>query len=599
MPDVVINFATAGDANVARAFATGLNAIREQNKQLDAAYRANTRLDLSMTKMAKNMQQGMVSIAGGLKSVALGIVGGGGILGAWSLWKSANEEILQQAHETSLAYDDLFRKFNIQSGLRGMEGKAAKEEILNVAERRAVTEETAAKGMTQLISSGLPVDEVVKGGAGDEFLQGLNAMNQRGAGVDATGLAAAAASFMNAMGVQKNAAGMRETMSSLYATFLGTNIQLPDMQQYAAKAGGMKGKLTFKELMAAGSIHRDLGIQSAESASGLEGLVSQAGTAGASNDKVEALKSIGLKPTDIDFIGENLDTVLGRLQSGLNTIPEEQRESVMKKVFEQSGVKFLKPLLESRGTIQERISAMDNADYAGAVAESERGPNAAAVRQDVAQRRRREKSDQLTQLRIRELVAMSEEAGYSPANIQLSKTEFESNISAGFSPKAAAQSAFGKTVFGQGFKDPLAEADRRLKAKGIEFPATTEPGERHVDLELTPEQRKEKRLNEAKAKLNKAQRDVERHQAGVLDPRNWFDSHGAAIKRRDQAKGELDRLKSAGGNGDVVAELKDLKTLIASLVTVNVSQLTTMQQGRGPLPLETPPAPTDSYALSQ
>ncbi len=482
MPDVVINFASAGEANVVRAWAAQAAAAKAHNASLGEAYNAAMRADTSLKQLTSAGAKGMRSVGSEIKSLTLGILGGGGILGAFAMWKSANADILKQAHDTTLAYDGLFRKFNIQSGLRGLAGTEAKEKLLDVAHQRAVPEEVAAQAATQLVSSGYDVKEVVQGGAANEFLQGMNAMNQRGAGVDATSLAGAATSFMTAMGVDKDAAGMRSTMSSLFAAFQGTNIQLPDLQQYAAKAGGMKGKLSFQELIAAGSIHRDLGIASAESASGLEGLVGQAGTAGASKDKIEALKQIGLKPQDIDLIGEDFDTMLGRLQGGLNTIPEEQREGVMKKVFEQAGVKFLKPLLEGRGTMRDRIGAMQDAEagYSGAVAESEQGAGAVKVRQDLERNRRRERQNKNQVEVLNELVAMAEERGESPARTKLAQEAYEGSLNTTGDLDTAGR-AF-TNISGLEFKD-YSEAKKRLKEKGLNLGSFGDKGDKPITAE--------------------------------------------------------------------------------------------------------------------
>lgn len=502
MPDVVINFASAGEANVVRAWAAQAAAAKAHNATLGEAYNAAMRADTSLKQLTSAGAKGMKSLGGEIKGLALGIIGGGGVIGALTMWKSANDDILKQAHDTTLVYDALFRKFNIQSGLRGLAGAEAKEKLLDVASARAVPEEVAAQAATQLVSSGYDVKEVVQGGAANEFLQGMNAMNQRGAGVDATSLAGAATSFMTAMGVEKDAAGMRRTMSSLFAAFQGTNIQLPDLQQYAAKAGGMKGKLSFQELIAAGSIHRDLGINSAESASGLEGLVGQAGTAGASKEKIEALKQIGLKPQDIDLIGEDFDTMLGRLQGGLNTIPEEQREGVMKKVFEQAGVKFLKPLLEGRGTMRDRIGAMKNAEgsYAGAVAEAEQGPNAVAVRQDVEDRRRAEKRDASSLTLKRELDAIAQEEGNNAVTRGIMSGGFSAMKALGFSDETAANWNYSDS---EGSR--LSQAKRRLAAKGADLPTFGDNGgERHADLEAGSVHRAEKAVLEAKSRYQRA-----------------------------------------------------------------------------------------------
>lgn len=580
MPDVVINFATAGEANVARAQAAQNAAIRAQSQALGEAYNAAMRSESALSGMTAAGAKGMRVVGGEVKNLVLGIIGGGGIIGAFSMWKQANADILKQAHDTTLAYDALFRKFNIQSGLRGLAGSEAKEKLLDVASQRAVPEEVAAQAATQLVSSGYAVTDVIQGGATSEFLQGMNAMNQRGAGVNTTGLAGAATSYMTAMGVNKDAEGMRETMSSLYSAFQGTNIQLPDLQQYAAKAGGMRGKLSFRELIAAGSIHRDLGIGSAESASGIEGLVSQAGTAGSSNDKIETLGSMGLTPEDIDFIGENLDTVLNRLQTGLQSLPEVDRESAMKKIFEQSGVKFLKPLLEGRGTISERVTAMENAEegYAGAVKESEQGPTATKNRQDVARNRRREKQDMNQVAVLNELVALAEEKGESPARTMLAKQAYEASLNTTGDLDTAGR-AF-TNVSGLEFSD-YSTAKKRLAEKGLDFGTfgdTKEPAAPKVEGDADD--------NAARLARLKAQRAAKRSTAEANETPGLAERFGFG--------GATERIQRESA---ALAEVRKLDKLIAAL-EANTAATQANSTANGAT-VETPPAPPPSVGLGQ
>lgn len=504
MPDVVINFASAGEANVVRAWAAQAAAAKAHNATLGEAYNAAMRTDSSLKQLTSAGTKGMRSLGGEIKSFTLGILGGGGVIGALTMWKSANDDILKQAHDTTLVYDSLFRKFNIQSGLRGLAGKEAKEKLLDVASQRAVPEEVAAQAATQLVSSGYDVKEVVQGGAANEFLQGMNAMNQRGAGVDATSLAGAATSFMTAMGVNKDAAGMRGTMSSLFSAFQGTNIQLPDLQQYAAKAGGMKGKLSFQELIAAGSIHRDIGMPGAESATGLATVVSRLGTAGASKEKTDVLKSIGLAPEDIDLIGENFDTVLGRIGDRLQSIPEAKRDDVLAKLFGDEGVKAVTPLLSGRDAMTSRIAAMQDAEgsYAGAVAEAEQGPNAVKTRQDLARNRRREHQNRNQVEVLNELIAMAEESDESPARVELAKKAFEGSM--GITGDLDTAGRAFTNISGLEFSD-YSKTKKRLSEKGLNFGSFGDKG----DSPITAEERRadlEKKKTAAESDRDSGQR---------------------------------------------------------------------------------------------
>ncbi|MFM9964432.1 MAG: hypothetical protein ACKV2Q_24785 [Planctomycetaceae bacterium] len=102
MPDVVINFATAGEAKVVRAWAAQSLAIREQNKRLGETYEATRKAESGMDKFLKGSAAGMVSLKESLQSALSALTGfsvGGGGIAAGIVGLGVNEIVQNMRHE--------------------------------------------------------------------------------------------------------------------------------------------------------------------------------------------------------------------------------------------------------------------------------------------------------------------------------------------------------------------------------------------------------------------------------------------------------------------------------------------------------------------
>lgn len=275
-------------------------------------------------------------------------------------------QMLDQAAEVGRRFDDNLRKWQVLSGQNELQSAESQRGILNVARRVGSTSEEAQLAANQLVSAGFsPADAA--GGALESVL-----MTQRATGGEAPTdqLARGMASFLASQGLDKNTQNMQMLSVGLTGIANATQIKLSQFPDFAKEAATFKGKLSIPEQLAAGAALQEVGMGGSEAATSLRSLVVRGGTAD-TDKKQAALARMGLKKEDIDFIGENLDTVLGRLDTGLASVKETDRETILKTLFEEQAIAPIKQLIQDRAKIQNLQGEFAN--VAGFNAAVERG----------------------------------------------------------------------------------------------------------------------------------------------------------------------------------------------------------------------------------
>lgn len=213
---------------------------------------------------------------------------------------------------------------------------------------------------TQLASSSFKSGDVASGAAAREFLGISAATNQFGKSVgDPKQALMSVAMFAKSQGIaEPGAEDLHRIGGGLTRLFATSDIQFPDLQQLAKEGAALTGfGMSEQQQLGAFSMLRDqLGAEGG--AVGLRNVVSRLGTAGASQDRVGALESIGLKPEDVAIAkgGKNLPEVLGRLQGALAGVSEEQKNQVLTKLFEIQGLPAAQTLLSNPQLLEKRIS---------------------------------------------------------------------------------------------------------------------------------------------------------------------------------------------------------------------------------------------------
>tara|TARA_R110002167_G_scaffold61913_4_gene174910 strand:- start:14402 stop:16240 length:1839 start_codon:yes stop_codon:yes gene_type:complete len=446
------------DAQMVAAWKRSTQSVSAFNQELDKIGQKQRQNRQHSGQFFKGMTTNLASVAAGYVSVT----------GAAALLINANRDILQQTEEVGKKFDELFRKFRIQAGLRGLDADNAQAKILEIAERQAVTSEQASGAATQLVSSGFSSQEA-SGESLEEFLRILNASNASGKDVDSAGLAKAIASYLDAQGLDKNSKNVALVGRSVQALFKNTNLQLADLQDLAKVSSVFAGKLSVKEQLGAYSTLVD-SMPASEAKTGLRNFVLQSATASAQKEKVKSLDTIGLKPTDIDFVGENLDQVLDRLATGLAKLPVEEQLPVLTKIYEKENAAVVQSLINKRQKVTSSYAVQsDTAQFEADVEEATSGRNAAERRAAVRAERRRAEKDDEGDLLKKELDALAETQGVSPFRRSLFSGGYDTLRFLGIDKDTAGSIAYGSPT---DYVDPSQLANESLekrKSPGSEY----------------------------------------------------------------------------------------------------------------------------------
>jgi hypothetical protein len=268
--------------------------------------------------------------------------------------------------------------------LRGLEADVSQKAIERISLANAVKPELGYRTATQLVSSGATVEEAT--GAALDAMQDVSMASNMATGASPEEITNAVVAYLTSQGLDPTGVNIRKIGGGVQQVFRGGNLQLSDLTELAQVGSGLR-TLRPDEQIAAMAALKDLGNTGSTAATGLEGLVTRLETAKASNAKVAALQKIGLTPEDVDFVGEgeDLNVVLGRLQKGLNSVPEEDRKALMKTLVEEAGVKTLSGLMASREKIDRYVGAQGNlAAFEADVVEAQSGIGAARTRNEGA-----------------------------------------------------------------------------------------------------------------------------------------------------------------------------------------------------------------------
>lgn len=281
--------------------------------------------------------------------------------------------------QTTDSVDDAFSKFQVQAGLpSGPRADAVRNQLISIASQRHSSAIPAIQSATALGSAGASVGDITGGGL-DEFLQLVNASNEAGGNVNQPELAKAMVLFLQANGRSPNREGMRDTSLAIQQLFGGTNLQLSNLARFAPEAGKISqmSHMTPVEQLAAFSQFLGTDEEARASTAFRSGIVSLA-TAGATPEKARALASLGLKPGDVDFQGEDFGTVQKRLTGAFQDVAPERRNMAAKKLFGDEGLGFYNVLLQPGAgeEMRRRVAMAQSTEGAAerlAIAEGTRG----------------------------------------------------------------------------------------------------------------------------------------------------------------------------------------------------------------------------------
>lgn len=379
---------TTDDAAVMRSF-------EKMERNLDNMARKLDKVEKASKKNAEVTAGGFDKVAGAIGKTAMALIGGGSLLTAIDFVRDANRKLIEEAAELGKKYDELFRGLRVQAGLTELEGEKARAKVLDVATANAVKEDVAVAGARGLVGAGFTTADAT-GKALDVLLKGRAATNATGGSAeDLEGIATSIAAYLQSQGMQKNAANLQKVLQGGFALRQTGAFELENLTELGKHGAALRGLLSQEEQFAAFGTLVDQ-MPAAEAATSLRNIVSRLSTSRTGRTSAKALKEIGLTPADVDLVGENFSTALQRIDKGLQGIPEANRASVLKLLFEEAGVAPARALMRERtGRTAEYAQSIRGVgkEYAETIDVAQSGRAAAAARLGIQTNKAKAASD--------------------------------------------------------------------------------------------------------------------------------------------------------------------------------------------------------------
>ena len=335
--------------------------------------------------MAENTEKssnGLGRMAGKITALIGGYVS---LRGAVSALISANREAQAQAEAAISKQEDLLIRYRAQGGLDKLRGDEAKKAIYKAALTTATTAEDAFGAAQAMVSTGFD-PKAVEDGSLTEFLKLLKAQALHpNKAVSPQEMAESVSQFMTANNLSKSP----ENMSAMAVAVQGlkaTPLKMSDLPQLSEHSGTLKelGGLDWKDQLAVFSHLR--GTETAEMAgTHLREIVRQLATEGGSAKSTGQLAKMGMRPEDVDFIGEDFFEVMRRLKAGLERLPEEERKVAADTLVEGRNISSLFRVMNSEDEIKALKGQMgDRKGFDADFEMTSTGKNAASIRLDTA-----------------------------------------------------------------------------------------------------------------------------------------------------------------------------------------------------------------------
>lgn len=447
------------------------------------------------------------------------------------------QELIDKADEFGLKQDRHSRQFAVQAGLTALESKDYQKSINEEALRAGVDTEQATAAATQLVSSGFTAKES-SSTALRKILQGMAASGE--AGGDAGQFALNASQALAASGMEKNQANLDKVMRAMFASKRAGNFLAPDLEQLAPKLQGFVSQGgSFEEAMAAFNTMKET-TNKEQAATSFKIMVERLMGAKGDKKRTAQLEKLGLKPEDVDLIGESLGDVGKLLNERMSKLDATERQPFLQKFFGTEAASSVQGFLNKQQRFQEFIDVQKNTDdYMKAVGVAQSGPDVAARRSKVKNELQiSDKHNDLTLL-FDEFERQQRNSGASEAQIAITRQMANLQRMFGIDPRTALDT--GSFMTGSGGSGRL--YDRSLlnvsKMKGGEDVSGVSAYDTKTLNEMVEVEReieKARLKNEGRIDRNPQEKNVDNKHFDKL-----IETENEVKKKRVKSEGHLDR----------------------------------------------------------
>jgi hypothetical protein len=397
-------------------------------------------------RSGKSDTQGILGLAGSWQAKLVGIGGGYiSITHQINMAMEAQRKFNHEIEEGARKQEEFTKKFNVQSGLRGLQGKKAQASIVRQGIAVGATKEEANAAAIGLVRGGFPVKEAT-GGALKELLLQQKAMEFGGKDFDPGEAASAMGTFLQSQGMGLNEKNLRDVGRGVQRTAVAFHSPIThgSLRALAAQSGALKGVLTPQEQVGTMAELQKSGMESDKAAGALGKMVLRLRGAKGNAQARHGLALMHLKPEDVDFVGETEDQVLDRLAEGKKKAGNRSTEA-MGAVFGRRGLGDVQKIVEERGEIRKAEAAYgDQAGFMSDANEATTGKNAGERRMAVTKEEERANAEgpyRFSQLLEAERMA-SEARGENPWKVSMKSGLAEGMHALGFGNETSINTGF-------------------------------------------------------------------------------------------------------------------------------------------------------------
>lgn len=272
----------------------------------------------------------------------------------------AEKRLRQEGTDKTVAFDEEFRKFLTIARIKDpARQKQLQGTSLGVSEKYGTATGKVAEAAKELSSAGFTDREIAEGGVLDSFVKAMKAGGASGQEFNPAEAVEAVTAMMNANNMPKTKESM-DRINKAIVNLGETKLKIPELKDLAAEAQTLAGAhITLEQQLATFAALRE-SFSPEEGATLYRNVVGRLQTAAGTPAKSKALKSLGIDPSEVDFVGETQEEVFARLRKGLAGVDEETGNVALGKLFEERGVAGGRALLKSADKIQENLAAIAN-----------------------------------------------------------------------------------------------------------------------------------------------------------------------------------------------------------------------------------------------
>jgi hypothetical protein len=274
--------------------------------------------------------------------------------------------------------DNAIRNYLKTTGLSPEKSYAGTQRMfMATAMKYAVPFQTVGTVAEALASADIP-QAVIAGGGLDAVIKGWIAMNLQGSEVNPEAHAKAIGMLLSSTGTAATPENMERVNRVLFAAKTQGNVEIAQLPNIAGVAGTLRqfGKLNLEEQLASTTmLSRRGGTE--EMVTSFKNVVLAMSQFGNVPSKVQALRSAGLRPQDVDMVGETFFEAIGRIRDALANVPEERRNRILGQLVGEKTIRSIPAFFEGLGEIVDIQRGMaDDAAYRRAIATAVEGPAA-------------------------------------------------------------------------------------------------------------------------------------------------------------------------------------------------------------------------------